>query len=550
MEYPYDCTEQIFSRYYANSLAANVANAHPKIKAVFDRWKNIDISALQSNLSKNQELKSALLEETPWVIAAQREEVQKKNIGLLFDLNKMAGESTAAIKKMQERQTGNGGFSWFPGGKENWYITQYITEGFAHLNALGVKDLAADDKTMMMVNRAMSYCDQKVIEYYNDIERYAKQGRIKMEDDHIGSIIAHYLYMRSFFKQPMPNPTVFNYFIGQADKYWNIKSIYEQGLLALALKRYGKEGTTTAIVKSLKERSLNNDELGMYWKNEYGYTWDNLPIETNALMIELFNEVSDKKAVDDLKIWLLKNKQTNAWKTTKATASAVYALLKTGDNWLLEDTDVNITMGGNKLDVSKFQKEAGTGYFKVPFKADEISAKMGEITVENPNKVVSWGSVYWQYFENLDKIKTFEATPLKMVKKLFKEEMGDKGAIISPITAKTLLNPGDKIKVRIELRVDRNMEYIHMKDMRASGFEPTNVLSSYKWQGGLGYYESTKDASTNFFIDFLPKGTYVFEYPLVVNNKGDFSNGVTTIQCMYAPEFTSHSEGVRVKIGK
>ena len=550
MEYPYDCTEQIFSRFYANSLATDVANAHPKIKLVFDRWKNLDITALQSNLSKNQELKTALLEETPWVLAAQREEVQKKNIGLLFDLNKMANEASAAIKKMQERQTGNGGFSWFPGARENWYITQYIAEGFAHLNALGVKNLSADDKTMEMVNKAVAYCDQQTIEYYQDIEKFVKQGRIKMEDDHIGSIIAHYLYMRSFFKQPMPNPTVFNYFIGQADKYWTKKSLYEQGLLALALKRYGKDGTTTAIVKSLKERSLNNEELGMYWKNEYGYKWDNLPIETHALMIELFNEVGDTKAVDDLKIWLLKNKQTNAWKTTKGTASAVYALLKTGENWLLDDTDVKISMDNKPIDVSKFQKEAGTGYFKIPFEPKDITAKMGDIVVENPNKVVAWGAMYWQYFENLDKIKTFKETPLTMVKQLFKEEIGDKGAIISPITAKTVLNPGDKVKVRIELRVDRDMEYVHMKDMRASGFEPLNVLSGFKWQGGLGYYEMTRDASTNFFIDFLPKGTYVFEYPLVVNHRGDFSNGITTIQCMYAPEFTSHSEGVRVKIGK
>ncbi|MCK7532284.1 MAG: hypothetical protein MZV63_15260 [Marinilabiliales bacterium] len=103
--------------------------------------------------------------------------------------------------------------------------------------------------------------------------------------------------------------------------------------------------------------------------------------------------------------------------------------------------------------------------------------------------------------------------------------------------------PGDRIKVRIELRVDRNMEFVHMKDMRASGFEPENVFSQYKWQDGLGYYEATKDAATNFFFDWLPKGTYVFEYALRVTHTGNFSNGITTIQCMYAPEFTSHSEG-------
>ena len=311
---------------------------------------------------------------------------------------------------------------------------------------------------------------------------------------------------------------------------------------------FGKFTTPAKIVASLKEKAIQNDEMGMYWKRANGFYWYEMPIETHALMIELFNEVKDDKAVDNLKVWLLKNKQTNAWKTTKATASAVYALLKTGDNWLLEDADIDISVGSKALDVSKMDKEAGTGYFKTEFDKADISPKMATVEVKNPNKVVAWGAMYWQYFENLDKIKTFEATPLKMNKLLFKEENGDKGLIMKPIDEKTPLSTGDKIKVRIELRVDRDMEFVHMKDMRASGLEPTNVLSQYKWQGGLGYYESTRDAATNFFFDYLPRGTYVFEYPLVVTHKGDMSNGVTTIQCMYAPEFTSHSEGIRVKV--
>jgi uncharacterized protein YfaS (alpha-2-macroglobulin family) len=120
----------------------------------------------------------------------------------------------------------------------------------------------------------------------------------------------------------------------------------------------------------------------------------------------------------------------------------------------------------------------------------------------------------------------------------------DRGKVIVPLVNKGSAKIGDKIIVRIELRVDRDMEYVHMKDMRASGFEPINVISTYKYQDGLGYYESTKDAATNFFMGYLPKGTYVFEYPLRVTHEGDFANGITTIQCMYAPEFTSHSEGI------
>ena len=317
----------------------------------------------------------------------------------------------------------------------------------------------------------------------------------------------------------------------------------------MTLHRLDDAENSKAIVKSLKERSLNNAELGMYWKYPSGYWWYQLPIETHSLMIEVFNEVAeDAQAVDDLKVWLLKNKQTTHWKTTKSTAAAVYAMLLSGGNWLLEDKDVDIYFGGQQFDQSRVQKEAGTGYFKTAFKGDEINNSFADIKVVNPNKNPAWGALYWQYFEDMDKVETFEDTPLKLKKQLFKEFNTDRGPEIKPVSEKTKLTTGDKIKVRIELRVDRDMEYVHLKDTRASGFEPINVLSQYKYQGGLGYYEATKDASTNFFISYLPKGTYVFEYPLRVNHKGIFSNGVTTIQCMYAPEFTSHSEGMRVTV--
>ncbi|MCB0305781.1 MAG: hypothetical protein KDI38_18610, partial [Calditrichaeota bacterium] len=177
----------------------------------------------------------------------------------------------------------------------------------------------------------------------------------------------------------------------------------------------------------------------------------------------------------------------------------------------------------------------------------EIKPAMGNVTVNKADAGVAWGALYWQYFEQLDKITAHE-TPLKLAKQLFRQENSPTGPVLTPVAENSTLRPGDRVQVRIELRVDRAMEYVHMKDMRAAGFEPVNVLSQYKYQGGLGYYESTRDAATNFFIGYLPRGTYVFEYPLRVTHAGNFSNGVTTIQCMYAPEFTSHSEGIRVTV--
>jgi uncharacterized protein YfaS (alpha-2-macroglobulin family) len=553
MEYPYECTEQIFSRYYSNALASSVANSHPKVKRVFEQWKGT--AAMESNLSKNQELKTALLEETPWVLQAQSEEQQKRSIGLLFDLNRMANESQKALTTIADRQLSNGGFAWFPGGRDSWYITQYIVEGMGHLNELGVKDLKADQKANDVLTNAVNYIDDRIEEHYEDLKKQIKRYGGDLEKDHLDYMAIHYLYARSFFidipiREGAQNAV--DYYLGQSEKYWLNKGMYAEGMIALALNRFiANSATPSNIVKSLKERSLNNEEMGMYWKYESGYYWYQLPIETHALMIEVFDEVAkDEKAVDDLKVWLLKNKQTTHWKTTKATASAVYALLRRGDNWLLEDQPVKITLGDKVIDQSKLQTEAGTGYFKTSWDGDEIKNDMSQIKVENPNKVVAWGALYWQYFEQLDKIKTFEETPLTINKKLFKVQNSDTGPQMTLLTEGAKLSPGDKLHVRIELRVDRDMEYVHMKDMRASGFEPTNVLSTYKWQGGLGYYESTRDAATNFFISYLPKGTYVFEYPMRVIHNGDFSNGITTIQCMYAPEFTSHSEGIRVKVGE
>jgi uncharacterized protein YfaS (alpha-2-macroglobulin family) len=148
----------------------------------------------------------------------------------------------------------------------------------------------------------------------------------------------------------------------------------------------------------------------------------------------------------------------------------------------------------------------------------------------------------------MDKI-TPAATPLSLTKKLFIEKNTGKGKLLEPVNDNTELKTGDKIIVRIQLRSDRDMDYLHLKDMRAASMEPLNVLSGYKWQDGLGYYEAAKDASTNFFISHLPKGTYIFDYPLFVTHTGIFSAGIATIQCMYAPEFSSHSEGIKVRVG-
>jgi hypothetical protein len=371
-------------------------------------------------------------------------------------------------------------------------------------------------------------------------------GKAKFEDDHLDGMAIQYLYTRSFAPVDRPSTAV-GYYLQQAAKYWLGKGLYQEGMLALALHRQGNPVVANNIVASLRERATLKEELGMYWPVDWGYYWYQLPVETQALMVEVFGEVAgDMKSVEELRIWLLKNKQTNRWESTKATSEAVYALLLFGDNWLQNTRQVSVVMDGKAVKVNEY--EAGTGYFKQQWNGAEIKPGMGEIKIENPNSNIVWGAAYWQYFEDLDKIKEFKKTPLTIVKQLYLEENTPTGPVLKPVSDGQALKRGDKIKVRIEIRVDRAMEFVHLKDMRAAGLEPINVLSGYRWQGGLGYYESTKDLATHFFIDYLPRGTFVFEYPLVVSLRGDMSNGITTMQCMYAPEFTTHSKGVRVKV--
>ncbi|HLF63859.1 MAG TPA: alpha-2-macroglobulin family protein, partial [Saprospiraceae bacterium] len=548
-EYPHQCAEQIWNRLYANLVARKIVTEYPEIGVTYQRWTADPNSvSLMSNLSKNQELKSALLEETPWVRDAMSEEEQMRNIAVLLDGNRISTESAKAISTLKQMQLSNGGFPWFPGGRDNWYITQYIVEGAGHLSKLEAIDPSVYNDLMQMMRPAVEYIDDRLLEEYHELEYLVSIGKAKWEDDHLNHIAVHYLYARSFFKEQQSKNEVQKareYYLGQAEKYWNTRPLYVQALIALSLQRWNHPGIVKTMRQSFEERTLFTEELGRYWKSDNGFYWYELPIERQSLMIELFEELgTDQKWIDELRLWLLKNKQTNRWTSTKATAAAVYALLMQEDNWL-QGAQIAIIVGGKPLVVNS--PEAGSGYVKNSWPAAEVTSSQSEIKVSNPNNHVAWGGAYWQYFEDMDKVAPAEGTPLKMRKSLHKQLSTDEGLKLVDLSE---VHVGDKLISRIEIEVDRDMEFVHLKDMRASGLEPINVLSAYKWQGGLGYYESTADLATHFFFDYLPRGKYVFEYPVRVAHAGTFSNGIATLQCMYAPEFSSHSGGLTLEVKK
>jgi len=556
MEYPYECSEQTFNRLYANCLARSIANSDPKIHRIFEQWKNTP--ALDSPLEKNADLKSVALEETPWLRQAQSESQARRNVGILFDDNRLNYEVNQMLQKLAEMQLPDGSWPWFPGGRGNDYITLYITTGFGRLRHLGV------DVKVTAALRALNRLDAWITEEYDRIQT--------LPDPHKyvpSSTDALYLYGRSFFLKDQPiavgHKKAVEFFLSQSRKFWLQTDCRQtQGQLALALARFSafnstKDSTPSAIMTSIKERSVSNAEMGMFWRDtELSWWWYRAPIETQALMIEAFDEVAhDGTTVEDCKVWLLKQKQTQDWKTTKATADAVYSLLLRGRELLSSDALVEVTLGGKSVTPALSGKdghltgraspvEPGTGFYEVRFPPTDIKPKLGEISVKKVDQGVAWGSLHWQYLEDMTKVTPYEGTPLKLKKSLFTKKSTGRGPELEAV--KGTLQVGDELVVRVELRVDRDMEYIHLKDQRGSGTEPVNVLSQYKYQDGLAYYESTRDTASHFFIDYLPKGIYVFEYSTRVQLRGQFQTGVAEIQCMYAPEFNSHSESIPLTV--
>lgn len=561
MEYPYECAEQTFNRLYANALASYIVNKHPKLKQVFEQWKK-DSSTLKSNLQKNEELKQILLQETPWVMQAESEAQQRKNISLLFDLARIGSQTETLVEKLRDMQLPNGSFPWFKGGNEDRYITNYILTGIGKLKRLGALSPELSQRMRNILVSALKYEDAKIAADYN----WLIKNKADLAKQQVSPSQIDYLFMRSFFRDiAIQSQKEYDYYFGQAKQFWIKQNNYYKAKLGLVFLRSNEEKLASAtIFPALLENTVMDSKQGMYWKTTYTGFWYQSPIEHQSMMIAFAAELNLNKPdpalvknINAMKTWLLLNKQTNNWRTTIATADACYALLLNGTDWLDAEKNVTIELGKTTLSNTNEKTEAGTGYFKKRIDGKNVTPAMGDITVtansknqsSATNTSPSWGNIYWQYFEDLDKI-TPAATPLSVSKKLFIQRNTDKGVVLDPVKDNEELKTGDKIIVRLELRSDRDMDYLHLKDMRAASTEPVNVLSGYKWQDGLGYYENTKDASTNFFIDHLRKGTYVFDYPLFITHTGIFSVGTASIQCMYAPEFTSHSGGIRIRVSK
>jgi len=536
MEFPDECAEQLFNRYYANSMAANLVNETPPIKQVFELWKTGNSTELLSALEKDQALKTTLIEETPWLQDARNETEQKKRIALLFDLNRMGNELDFDLAKLQKKQLPAGGFAWFAGNEADPYISTYILAGIGQLYRRNITAAAANPVLKNITDRLLQYTKNKLSSFYTGKAAILTPNEI------------YTYYALSYFSAALPDTLVRNY-LNRAAGNWQNRSIYEQGLIALTMLRNKKPDIAQTIIHSLKETAQRNNDMGMYWaKNQPGYYWYQSPVETQSLMIELFSEAGNSKPdIDEMKIWLLRNKQTSNWKTTKATAAACYALLLNNTGALNTNGTTAIKLGGKPLAALKpdIKADAGTGYLQTSWTDEQIKPGLGNAEITNNTSTISWSAMHWQYLENIDKV-TPSKTDIQLERDYFIEKQGKTGTVLTAVDAQHIPKNGDMLKVVIHIKTGHDFEYIQLKDMRPAGTEPVDVLSAYRYQDGLYYYQVTRDVATNFFINRLNKGSYVFEYKLRVSQPGNFSTGISTIQSMYAPEFNAHSAGRRI----
>lgn len=520
--------------YYAHSLAAFIVKENPRIKQVFDSWKaqGGTKETFMSNLQKNQELKNILLAETPWLTEATNEAEQKQRIATLFDLNTMNSQLAVSVEKLGELQNADGAWSWYKGMQGSRYVTTQVMEMLVRLNALTHQD--ADSRMQPMIQKGFEYLGKQAAEEYKSMKEAEKKGAVGIRPS---EQVLRYLYICALDGKAPVDEKVNRYFIDKLSGEGKELTIYGKALGAIILQQAGKVAEARLFMQSLMEYSVVTDEMGRYFDTPKArYSWFSYKIPTEVAAMEAIQRITkDTKAIDEMKRWLLKQKQTQTWETPIATADAVYALMATGASDLLANTGgVEITLG---KEVIRTPADDAIGYIKKTVSGDVMNIK--KVSVDKEGTGMGWGAVYAQYLESMDQIGE-QGNGLSVSRQLYK---GDEA-----LNESAPLKVGDRITVRLTVKADRDMDFVQIKDDRAACMEPLQAVSGFRWGNGLGYYQATKDASTQFFIDQMRKGTYVIEYQVYVNRTGEYQAGIATVQSAYAPEFGGHTRGYRVMV--
>lgn len=530
--------------YYANTLAAAIAQSQPRICEVIEAWQASGQSkeTFLSRLEQNEDLKNMLLSETPWLAEATSDTERMQRLVQLFDANRQRNLTLSALTRLKELQGEDGAWSWYKGMGSSRDITTYIATLLVRLPLLTGNPLDADASAMKQ--RAFAYLHQEALKEYKRLREAERKGT---QITALSADAFDYLYLLALDADAMKqaDKEVHNYFLSLLPRQLTMTSIQRKAQAAVILQVAGCKADAQAFEASIKEHLVQEKTMGVHFAfNDGYYSWGMMPVTTHVAAMEALSRFEGNASViEEMKRWLLKQKQTTQWNTPVASADAIYALLCNGRNWLADRGDVTLILGHERLRTTDASARPlqGLGYIKETYEEDNAALKARTLEVEKHDEGMAWGAVYAQYLSPVADVRA-QSTGLSIEKQCFVERKTAFGrSELYPLEKEGGLRVGDKLVIRLVLCLDRAMDYVQLKDSRAACLEPTATLSGYRWMGGFGYYAETKDASTRFFFDHLGKGTYVLEYSCRVSQVGTYQSGLATVQCAYAPEMAAHS---------
>ncbi|MCD8236208.1 MAG: MG2 domain-containing protein [Prevotellaceae bacterium] len=540
---------------YANYAIRKIAADNPSMSEKIETWKNHGEQA-KSNLEKNEELKSILLQESPWLVTAEDETEQMRKLADLFDRNIMDSRISASMEELTKLQNADGSWSWFNGMEGNYYVTATVVEHLAELE----KTAGANQTIRDMMIKGYKYLDEKELEKYR---------RMKKEKQNIraSETTLRYLYISSLAKHDVSNDVkqMQKEYIEKLGQNINALTIYGRAHIACVLNAHGKKEIAKDFVKSLREYTVYKPDMGRYYDTDRAYySWMDYRIPTHIaamkamrMMGKDFHDTQDY--LNNMTLWLIRQKQTQSWDNPINTVNAVNELLQADKEFAIHDTsEARFRLNGKELKgtASKKASEPETasvlpnGYKKISVPEKMLGKKKNELTIAKQSKGISWGAVYGQYLEDFDKLSDSSGS-LTVSKKIYKEESINGKKVWKELTGEQVLSVGDKIRIRHTITADRDMDFVQVHSQFAACMEPLNPLSGYRRLSSTsfsGCYAAIHDASADFFFDVFRKGTLTVDLEMFVSRKGTYSNGIATVQCAYSAEFTGHSGSSRIEV--
>ena len=523
---------QLAHSLYALAIAEGMAKRTPKLADAIAYWKAQpkQQSALTSMLEKNADLKIGTLLASPWINEAERETLRMNSLDRLFDKDENAKAKENIIKRLANLQMSDGGFAWIKYNqcKSSLYCTGTVLELIGEIQQLGF--LTDDSRVDAMVNKAIKYYDHEYLKFFSKLKLGKKTSFAGYAD---------YVYVRQLHKQhsvPAANQKYYKRIVDDIAKHWGDGTTYSKAYYAIILNREGRKNDARRITESIRQFGITTPARGMYWDtpdrtSRFGN--DQVSYTSNVLLA--LNEVDRRTdEIDQIRKWILLNKQTNDWGNSSRASQAVYAILSTGSEWLTEGNAPTITVGGKPVELTDVDRYLGYARKEIAL-ADASNAKVEISRADGTSP--AWGAIYSQYAAPITQIGEQKVDDLSITKQILIYDAEGK------LTKARNLKVGDKVRIELTVKCGKNMEYITLNDQRGACFEPVDKVSTYDFQHGCCMYREIKDFATNIFIPYLSKGTYVLNYDCYVTNSGSFGIGIATIQCQYAPQFVAHSAG-------